>query len=237
MSEYILRGNNSQPVRGTSEAEEKKQGDPAAMVGAVAREMSEPIDGLAPTPVALLLLFFAVTGWGGYYLSTNSGGFHSDSYDEHLAAAAKHPVPSKPVDPMVLGRRTFNLCIQCHQENGKGIAETYPPLAGSAIVLGDSPTLARILLHGLQGDVNVAGSVYNGQMPSWRHLSDDQIAAVLTYIRASWMNHAPPVDPTLVTAIREQTTGHTQPWIWAELQEAAKTPLSVPSLDLKPSSK
>jgi hypothetical protein len=109
MSEYILRGNDSQPARGTSEAEEKMQGDPAAMVGPVAREMSEPSDGLAPTPVALLLLFFALAGWGGYYLSNSSGGFRSDTYDEHVIEAASQAAPMKPVDPMVFGPPNIQL--------------------------------------------------------------------------------------------------------------------------------
>ena len=122
-----------------------------------------------------------------------------------------------PVDPMVLGRQTFNVCMQCHQDTGKGIPGTYPPLVGSPIVLGDPATPVRILLHGLQGDITVEGATYNGQMPSWDRFSDEQIAAVLTYVRQAWTNTAPPVDPALVTAIRKQTGERTQPWTWPEL--------------------
>ena len=78
--------------------------------------------------------------------------------------------------------------MQCHQDTGKGLPGTYPPLVGSPIVLGDPAIPIRILLHGLQGDVTVEGATYNGQMPSWDRFSDEQIAAVLTYVRGAWTN-------------------------------------------------
>jgi len=68
-------------------------------------------------------------------------------------------------------------------------------------------------------------------------LTDVQIAAVLTYIRATWTNSAPPIDPSLVSAIREQTPARAQAWTWEELQEAAKTPPKVSPADGNPSAK
>jgi mono/diheme cytochrome c family protein len=236
MSERIL-GRGSQPAKGSSEAEEKLRAEPSELVAAVTREMSEPTDGLAPTPVGLVLFFFLLAGWAGYYLSSNSGGFNANTYDEHYAGRANSPDVQTPQDPMVLGRRTFNKCAQCHQENGLGLAGTFPPLSGSEIVLGDPQTLARILLHGLRGDVTVAGAVYNGEMPGWDRLTDIQIASVLTYIRGTWTNHGSPVDPALITAIRDQTATRTQAWTWAELREAAKTPVSIPVTNAPPPSK
>ena len=211
MSERMLQGGASQPVKGTSEAEEKHQIDPAALVGPVAREMAEPTDGLAPTPVGLVLFFFLLAGMAGYYLARNSGGFAADIYDEHYVQGASSSEPTKSVDPMVLGRRTFNLCAQCHQDNGGGL----PVRTRLWRVRRSSrrpATLSRILLHGLHGDVTVAGATYNGQMPGWDRLSDVQIASVLTYVRSTWGNNAPPVDPALVTQIRAETSGRTQAW-------------------------
>jgi mono/diheme cytochrome c family protein len=236
MSERIL-GKGSQPAKGSSEAEEKLRAEPSELVAAVTREMSEPTDGIAPTPVGLVLFFFVLAGWAGYYLSSNSGGFNANTYDEHYTGRANSPDVQTPQDPMVLGRRTFNMCAQCHQENGLSLAGTYPPLSGSEIVLGDPQTLARILLHGLHGDVTVAGAVYNGEMPGWDRLSDIQIASVLTYIRGTWTNNGSPVDPALITAIRDQTATRTQAWTWAELREAAKTPVSIPVTNAPPPSK
>ena len=208
-------------VKSPSEAEEKGQREPAELVAAVAREMAEPRDGVAPTPVTILLLFFVLAGWGGYYVASESGGFRADVYDENFIAGRGAAEPPKVEDPMVLGRRTFNVCAQCHQETGVGIPGVYPPLDRSEIVAGDEATLVRIVLHGLQGPVTVAGSTYDGQMPGWSRLRDEQISAVLTYIRASWSNRAPPVDTALVTTVREQSPARTQAWTWAEVQQVA----------------
>src|SRR3712207_8503673 len=51
--------------------------------------------------------------------------------------------------------------------------------------------LARIILHGLTGEVEVAGQTYSGLMPPWKDvLKDDEIAAVMTYMRSTWGNKA-----------------------------------------------
>ena len=99
-------------VKSPSEAEEKGQREPAELVAAVAREMAEPRDGVAPTPVTILLLFFVLAGWGGYYIASESGGFRADVYDENFVEGAGAAEPPKAEDPMVLGRRTFNVCTQ-----------------------------------------------------------------------------------------------------------------------------
>ena len=68
--------------------------------------------------------------------------------------------------------------------------------------------------------MTVAGATYEAQMPAWDRLSDEQIAAVLTYIRGSWRNRAQPIDSALVTTVRRQSPARTQAWTWAELQQA-----------------
>jgi ubiquinol-cytochrome c reductase cytochrome b subunit len=82
-------------------------------------------------------------------------------------------------------------CASCHQANGQGQPGVFPPLAGSQYVLGDKTKLGHILLYGLNGKITVKGGNYNGQMPAWKgQLSNDDIAAVITYIRSSWGNKA-----------------------------------------------
>lgn len=236
MSENILSPDGSQPPKYAAEEEEKRQPDPAALVAAAMREMSEPKDGIAPTPVWLLLFFFMLAGWSGYYIARNAGGFRPDIYDEHSVQSAAPLEKPAPSDPMLLGRQTFNVCMQCHQDTGKGLPGTYPPLVGSPILLGNPVTPVRILLHGLQGNITVEGATFNGQMPSWDRFSDEQIAAVLTYVRNAWTNNAPPVDPALVTAIRKETVDRSQPWTWPELDELAKKPASAVISGTKPPS-
>jgi mono/diheme cytochrome c family protein len=220
MSEKILGPNGEPQPRREAEAEENRTPDVLAMHHAVMRELDEPIDGLAPTPVTLILLFFAFVGWGGWYISTYSAGFRADGYDEKSGSG---PVvkEKKVEDPMVLGKRVYNNCVQCHQADAQGLAGVYPPLAGSEFVNGDAQLLARIVLGGLTGELVVRGQKYNGSMPSWSNLRDEQIAGVLTYVRSSFGNSAPPVDAATIAAVRQATSARTQPWTEHELKTLA----------------
>jgi len=184
------------------------------------REMAEPKDGYEPPPTWLLFFCLALMGFGGWYLGTYSAGFDASVYNESSAArpAAAAATPT-PVDPMVLGKRVFNNCMACHQENGRGVPGNYPPLDGSPWVQGRPDVLAALVLHGLEGPVTVEGQTFNQVMPKWSHLTDDQLAAVLTYVRSSWSNSAPPVEPGLVAAMRDRTADRIGSWSIAELEQ------------------
>ena len=108
-------------------------------------------------------------------------------------------------------------CAACHQAQGEG-TNVYPPLAGSEWVNGPESRVVRIILHGLIGDVEVQGEVYNGAMPAWGpSLSDDEIAAVATYIRSSFGNRALPITTATVAQVRAAYPGRTTPWTMPEL--------------------
>jgi mono/diheme cytochrome c family protein len=190
----------------------------------IMRELDEPTDGFEPTPVWLMLIYFTLIGWGGWYLAMNSGDFTAGVLTDGLmtpGAGAAAAAPPPPADPMTLGRRIYNNCTTCHQADGNGVPGAFPPLAQSEWVLGGEDTLVRILLHGAQGPMTVRGNTYNSEMPAWGQLRDEQIAAVLTFIRASWGNAAAPVEPATVARIREASGRRTQPWTAAELRAAA----------------
>jgi mono/diheme cytochrome c family protein len=202
------------------EQEERSQPDVLALHQAAIREMDDPRDGFAPTPVWLLFFFFGLAAWGGAYLVTHNGGWRADVYDDKPLAAGQKTAPiEQKFDAMAVGTRTFNSCTQCHQDDAKGVPGTYPPLAGSEWVQGRKEVLVRILLHGLEGDVHVAGSNYNGQMPAWSKLNDRQIAGVATYIRSSFGNSASAVSPEEVAAIRQETKERSQSWKAEELKQ------------------
>ncbi|MBV9332440.1 MAG: c-type cytochrome [Candidatus Eremiobacteraeota bacterium] len=101
------------------------------------------------------------------------------------------------------GRAIFLLnCAACHQSNGQG-GGPYPPLAGNpAVNAADSAGIVAIVLNGRTGPITVNGTQYGGNMPSWRDLSDADLAAVLTYIRSAWGNGAPAVSADQVAAAR-----------------------------------
>ena len=130
----------------------------------------------------------------------------------HAQGAQAHVVPART------GAQIFSsTCAACHQAQGEG-TDKYPPLAGSELVNGDESRVVRIILHGLTGDVEVQGQVFSGAMPAWGPtLTDAEIAAVATYIRASWGNNALPVTTATVTQARSAHAGRTAPWTIPEL--------------------
>lgn len=182
------------------------------------REMVEPRDGISPTPVTFLLLCFFFTAWGGYYIADNPGAWSGMEYNEKPATASTGPAVA--IDPMVMGKEIFGACTQCHQADGKGVAATYPPLVASEYVTGDERRLAAILLNGINGPFLVNGATYSSEMPKWRdYFEDDELAAVMTYIRNSWGNQAPPVSKDTVAKVRAELAGQPNPWTAGSLAE------------------
>jgi nitrite reductase (NO-forming) len=78
-------------------------------------------------------------------------------------------------------------CAACHQSNGQGIPNAFPPLAKSDFLNADKARAIRIVTGGRQGKITVNGSDYNGVMPAWS-LSDEDIANVLTFVFNNWGN-------------------------------------------------
>lgn len=179
-----------------------------------AREGSEPQEMPRGMPVLVAVLLGAIGAWGATYFWYEAGDmddlvlgdgrtvFEPSNGD---GAAADGAAGSDDVD----GARVFaSICAACHQSTGMGLAGAFPPLDGSAWVTGDGFRPAAIVLQGLQGEIEVLGKTYNGVMPGYRdQLSDAEIAAVVSYIRSSWSNDAPPVDTATVAAMREKLAG------------------------------
>jgi mono/diheme cytochrome c family protein/glucose/arabinose dehydrogenase len=103
------------------------------------------------------------------------------------------------------------LCIGCHQADGRGKEKLAPTLLESRYTNGDAGPSTRILLAGKEGPVGL-------MPPLGGTLNDEQIAAVLTYIRREWGNTGSPVEPEDVTELRALTRNRTRPWTDAELQ-------------------
>ena len=94
-------------------------------------------------------------------------------------------------------------CSSCHQANGKGQPGVFPPLDANPVVTGPADKVIAIVKNGLSGKITVNGTTYNGQMPAWKGtLSDNDIAAVVTYIRGAWTNKAGAVTAAQVTAAK-----------------------------------
>lgn len=92
-------------------------------------------------------------------------------------------------------------CAACHQGNGAGVAGVFPPLAGSDYI-DDGDKHVNIIIGGLNGEIVVNGTTYNGVMQPFGNLTDDEIAAIATYERKSWGNDLSVVTPAQVAALR-----------------------------------
>jgi mono/diheme cytochrome c family protein len=92
-------------------------------------------------------------------------------------------------------------CVPCHKENGAGVRKVYPSLAGSPAVLGDAGELAHWILSQKRPDSIPAGR-YPTQMLPFGWMKDADVAALLTYIRSSFGNAAPPVDAATIAQAR-----------------------------------
>jgi mono/diheme cytochrome c family protein len=94
-------------------------------------------------------------------------------------------------------------CSSCHQADGSGIPGAFPPLAGNAVVTGNPVAVIAIVKNGVDGKIVVNGLAYSGIMPRWKGvISDDQLAAVITYIRSAWHNRAAGVSAADVQAVK-----------------------------------
>jgi mono/diheme cytochrome c family protein len=110
------------------------------------------------------------------------------------------------------GQKQFTAtCAPCHQANGMGLPGVAKPLVGSQWATGSPEAVIRIVLHGKEGEMLMP--------PIGSSLTDDQVAAVLTYVRNEWGNHASAIDPAQVQRIRAATTSHGQAYTEAELSQ------------------
>jgi glucose/arabinose dehydrogenase/cytochrome c553 len=98
-------------------------------------------------------------------------------------------------------------CASCHQRDGKGDNNRYPPLAGSDWIAGNKDQLIKVILNGLQGEIKVNGKTFNGVMPAHGGFLDDHaIASIATYINKRFYKEKDLVASAEVTKLRSSTT-------------------------------
>ncbi len=116
-------------------------------------------------------------------------------------------------------------CVICHQKNGQGVPVAFPPLDGSKWVTSDKDLLGKIVLHGVQGPIEVKGKKYNGLMQGFLHRFEtkEEAAAVMTYVRNSWGNKTgDKVSAKEVEDIMKSTKGQAGAYQAADLLKAHK---------------
>ncbi|PJJ09197.1 dissimilatory nitrite reductase (NO-forming) copper type apoprotein [Flavobacterium sp. 1] len=116
---------------------------------------------------------------------------------------AKSTVAKTLPEQIKSGKGIFGTtCFACHQSEGQGVPNAFPPLAKSDYLNADPKRAIQTVIRGLSGEIVVNGKKINSVMPS-QNLSDDEIADVLTYVYSSWGNNKTVVTPAMVKAQRK----------------------------------
>ncbi len=181
----------------------------------------EPRDRRAPVPVWVFVLLFGLLFWGMYYFDQHGGWFEAQVYPPYRSLADLQLYqPATGGADLARGKAVYdNVCALCHNTDGAGKPNQAPPFHGSEWVLGSPERLIRIPLAGLTGPLQVKGAEWNLAMPAMgAALSDEDLAAVLTYMRQSWDNKAPEITPEQVQKVRAELGNRSQPFTAAELQ-------------------
>lgn len=173
---------------------------------AQAREQEEPSERERPIPLIVAAITLAMVIFGVAYILLSEPFGQTDLGDRRTVADLRAPAVGA-AGAVADGKQVFTAnCVACHQATGKGLPGVFPPLDGSEWVTGDERTLANILLHGVSGEMTVMGASYKGAMPAFQQLSDAELAAVASHIRAEWSNKAQAIKAELFATERKAST-------------------------------
>ena len=129
------------------------------------------------------------------------------TYLKSLPQRQDQAAPAKADSPvMTAGQAIYrDQCSACHGIDGGGVAMLFPSLAQSSLAHASDPTSAiRLVLRGGRSVATNAEPTAPGMPPFGWQLNDDQVAAVLTYIRNAWQTTAAPVAAEAVGRARQQ---------------------------------
>lgn len=166
-------------------------------------------------PVWIFALMLMLLYLGGVYFDHHSGWFNAKVYNPYSSAEEVDAYQPKSGEAAIIaqGKKTYDtVCAACHGADGEGKPGQAPPLAGAEWVnVSDVKPVVEIPQLGLNGPVTVKGQTMtfaSGMPPMGAGLSDQTLAAVLSYVRSSWGNKAGPVTADDVKSIRAAVAGH-----------------------------
>lgn len=201
---------------------EKNEVSTLALHDDAMHETAEPVEDTIKGPLWFYIFIVLSLVVGAFYLGRHMGSLDTAAHIGFLQAGGQPGQAQEGSSASsVSGAAVFSSrCASCHQANGQGVPGVFPPLAGAEYVLESPEVLVNIILHGLTGEIVVAGKTYNGVMPPWgEQLDDEEVAAVATYIRTELGdNAADKVDAAFVKQVRERFKDRQTPWTAPELE-------------------
>lgn len=202
----------------------------------ILRDDTEPTmrQGLVFLPMWITGLFSVLVYLGFNYVAVHGGNYDELVYEPYSSTNQLQSFLPKDETARLrkIGERVYgNVCVGCHQPHGGGNPTQAPSLVGSEWVLANGPNrLARIPTVGLAGPIKVNGAEWNlgTAMPPVAApgiMTDEELAAVLTYVRNNWGNKAPPVTAEQVKKIRADVmANHPEPYTAEELNKLSENP-------------
>jgi mono/diheme cytochrome c family protein len=175
----------------------------------------EPQASAGAAPVWLMVLLFVLLFWGAVYFDHNGGWFEPAVYVPYVSVPDLQAYePRGAGSSLERGKAVYeSICALCHNTDGTGKPNQAPPFAGSDWAVGSPARMIRIPLSGLSGPIKVKDTEWSLSMPAMgAALPDDDLAAVLTYIRQSWGNKGSAVTAEQVKAVRAEIGNRSQPW-------------------------
>ena len=177
--------------------------------GASAKEKWEPITAETPSPIPswIWVVFILIVAWAMFYFINQWNPpeefANTPTYKKPQITEATKEVPQNltAINGADIYRKS---CSSCHQENGQGLTNVFPPLMSDDVVKAkDATEHIRIVLFGLQGKI-INRIKYLTPMPAWAdQLSDEEVAAVINHERTSWGNDAQLIKAEDVQKVRE----------------------------------
>jgi nitrite reductase (NO-forming)/hydroxylamine reductase len=137
--------------------------------------------------IAMRIIFVALMAlFSGLACAAEQGSVDTSGPLEHQAEVKLAQADAAPAPD---GEALYKAnCAACHQADGSGLAGAFPPLANSDYIQGKPQVLLEATIKGLSGPITVNGVEYNNVMPAVAYLSDEELAAILTYVQVNWSN-------------------------------------------------
>lgn len=203
-----------------SEATKANQETHASLALAAGTHKAWPATTLLINKFELNAFIIASLGYQeGNYLAAEGKNIEAKA-NQALTALSQKVIEKKAVktyskavtEQIALGKKLYNgkaSCFGCHGADGEG-SQFIPPLNKSKWVTESDKRLMAILLHGLSGPIKVRDTLYEVPMTmpglgANTDFTDEDLAAIATYIRTGWNNSAAPVSVETVKAMREAT--------------------------------
>jgi len=186
------------------------------------REKHPPTQGFLIAPLIFVFMFGCLIFVCSIQLAHSTNGFQIHPPQEIVELSDEEKETQRLERKYDSGKKIFALrCASCHQANGLGIPNQYPPLADSEWVSANPALITKIILKGLKGEITVKGEKYGTSAAvnmAAVPIDDREIANVVTYVRQAWGNDFGEMTTDEVATIRSDTFDQKDQWIGEALQ-------------------